>query len=88
MIVAKQQRNAWAIHTQSKEGHGYIGAGYLTQHGWSLRDIPYQIAGNTTALFRTRREAREALRLIKHPEWGFKRSRVYRVTVTIEGGPA
>lgn len=77
---------AWAIHTQSKEGHGFIGIGYLVSH-WGV-NIPVQCAGNRTALFLTRREAREALKLIKAPEWGFKRARVYRVDVTIEGEPA
>lgn len=81
-----QKRKAWAIHTQSAEGHGYIGVGYLVKP-WNTK-IPAQCAGNRTALFRTRREAREALALIKGPEWGFKRARVYRVTVTIEGEPA
>lgn len=80
-----QTRNAWAIHTQSPEGHGFIGVGYLTS--WN-REIPVQCDGNRTALFRTRREARDALRLIKGPEWGFKRARVYRVQVTIAGVPA
>ncbi len=76
---------AWAIHTQSPEGHGFIGALYLTS--WD-RKIPVQLDGNRTALFSSRKAAREALALIKAPEWGFKRSRVYRVKVTVEGGPA
>lgn len=84
--MKSKQFKAWAIHTQSKEGHGYIGIGYLTTR-WGM-NIPAQCAGNRTAMFRTRREAREAHKLIKHPEWGFKKARVYRVTVNIEGEPA
>jgi hypothetical protein len=85
--VKTQTRNAWAIHTQSPEGHGYIGIGYLTTH-WDVMNIPVQCAGNRTALFRTRKIAREHLKLIKQPEWGFKKARVYRVQVTIAGLPA
>ena len=84
-MAKSQTRKAWAIHTQSPEGHGYIGALYLTS--WN-RDLPVQCDGNRTALFRTRRQAREALRLIKGPDWGFKKARVYRVNVTIDGVPA
>ena len=81
--MKSKQFKAWAIHTQSEEGHGYIGIGYLTPR-W-LTDVPVQCSGNTTAIFRTRKLARQWLKEIKHPEWGFKKARVYRVTVNIEG---
>lgn len=77
---------AWAVHTQSREGHGFIGPYYLS--AWRDAGIPDQLRGYGIALFRTRREARAALDLVKGPEWGFKHARVYRVTVTVEGVPA
>jgi hypothetical protein len=76
--VKQQTRNAWAIHSHSTEGHGFIGVGYW---GW---DIPAQCDGNKTALFRTRNAARSALPKVKG---AFKNARVYRVQVTVAGLP-
>lgn len=84
-MVKSQNRLAWAIHTQSAGGHGFIGYGYLPEWKWEL---PAQLSGNRTALFRTRQQAREALRRIKRPDYGYKNARVYRVSVTVEGVPA
>ena len=72
-------RQAWAIHSHSAEGHGFIGVGYW---GWN---IPIQCDGNRIALFRTRQAAREALPRVKG---AFKNARVYRVQVTVAGVPA
>ena len=84
--MKRTDRKAWAIHTQSPEGHGFIGSSYL--NAWRAAGWHPAHTGLTLALFKTRREARTALREIKGPEWGFKKARVYRVTVTIEGMPA
>jgi hypothetical protein len=72
-------RTAWAIYSHSSEGHGFIGVGYW---GW---DIPVQCDGNRTALFRTRKAARDALPRVKS---AFRHAQVYRVQVTISGIPA
>jgi hypothetical protein len=69
-----KDRLAWAIHSRSKEGHGFIGIGYW---GW---DIPVHCDGNRTALFRTRSLARSALPRVKN---AFPRATVCRVALKI-----
>ena len=64
----------WAIHTGSKEGHGYIG------RYWLSREIPIHMLGHRTALFQTRKEARQALPKTRR---GFPNSRVVKVKVVI-----
>jgi hypothetical protein len=75
MADLKRKAQAWAIHSHSTEGHGFIGVGYW---GWN---IPTQCDGNRVALFRTRQAARDALPKVKP---AFSRARVHRVTVEIE----
>lgn len=74
---------AWAINTNSKEGHGLLGRYW--SFGNSHRNIPPHLEGCTTALFKKREIAREALRLMKEDwvsdDW---RPAVSRVKVTIE----
>lgn len=68
---------AWAIDTQSPEGHGLLGR-YFFAH-----NIPPSAEGCVTALWTTRREAREAL----HTAFGWTGSwkpRVIKVKVFIE----
>lgn len=69
----------WAIDTRSEEGHGLIGRYWWFENGPSL--IPKHMEGHRTALFCTRREAREALPKTRR---GFPKSKVIRVKVTIE----
>lgn len=68
----------WAIDTRSKEGHGLIG------RYWWFYDfpthIPQHMEGHHTALFCTRREAREALPKTRR---AFPKSKVVKATVRI-----
>lgn len=87
--MRSKQFKAWAIHTQQSRDDrymGYIGVYYLDE--WRKVPLHPQCGGIRTAIFRTRAQAREALKKIKNPEWGLKKARVYRVDVTIEGEPA
>ena len=69
----------WAIDTCSKEGHGLIG------RYWWFGDkpprIPKHMEGHRTALFCTRREAREALPETRR---AFPKSKVVKANVIIE----
>jgi len=71
---------AWAIDTRSKEGHGLLGVYFMN---YTLRLEPYQ-QGNTIALFKTRKQAREWLRGEKKKKYqAFPKMCVVRVTVKI-----
>lgn len=71
---------AWAIDTQSTEGHGLLGR-YFFAH-----NIPPSAEGCKTALFKTRREAREARKRVFNDytpsTW---RPKVIKVRVIITG---
>lgn len=68
----------WAIDTRSEEGHNLIG-----RYWWfgNKRIIPIHMEGHKTALFCTRREAREAL---PRTRMAFPKSKVIKVEVTIK----
>jgi hypothetical protein len=69
---------AWAIDTQSKEGHGLIG-----RYWWfdeKSRNIPEHMEGCRFALFKTRDAARKNLARVKR---AFPSSKVVHVTVSI-----
>ena len=68
----------WAIDTQSKEGHGYIGRYWWFEGNCN---IPKHMEGHRTALFCTRREAREALPKTRR---AFPKSKVIKVIVRIQ----
>ena len=87
--MKSKQFKAWAIHTQQSDDDRYMGfIGVLYLDEWRKVPLHPQCDGVRTAIFRTRQQAREALKLIKGPEWGFKNARVYRVTVDIQGEAA
>ncbi len=67
----------WAIDTRSDEGHGLIG-----RYWWlgKYNVIPKHMEGHQTALFCTRREAREALPKTRR---AFPKSKVVKVTVRV-----
>jgi hypothetical protein len=70
---------AWAIDTQSGEGHGLIG-----RYWWfdeNSRNIPKHMEGCRFALFKTRKDAREALPKVKR---AFPKSKIKHVNVRIE----
>ena len=70
-----KQFNAWAINTN--EGHGFLGRYYF---GYQ---IPKHMEGCVSALFKTRKEAREALAETQKGYTPFPRACVSRVKVTI-----
>lgn len=71
---------AWAIDSRSNEGHGFLGV-FWFHPVLVLR--PHQ-DGMRTALFKTRRQAREAMRIARVKRT-FPKARVARVTATITG---
>lgn len=80
----RRERMAWAIDTRSDEGHGFLGVWFITP---GLNVSPSQM-GNTTALFKTRAEAREWVRQEKRKAYqAFPKMAVVRVKVTIEATP-
>lgn len=69
---------AWAINTRSSECHGFLGRYAFYD------DIPLHMEGCKVALFKTRKEAKEALAEEKQGYNPFPRECVSRVRVTIE----
>ena len=69
---------AWAINTNSKDCHGFIGR-YWWFYG-EAPHIPLNIEGCQTSLFTTRKLAREALPDVKK---AFPNAKVSRVFVSI-----
>ena len=73
---------AWAIDTQSYEGHGYLGR-YWWFKGKS-HNIPEHLEDCRVALFNTRRIARENLRYMKTQEYvPFPKAKVVKVEIII-----
>lgn len=70
----------WAIDTQSEEGHGFIGR-YWWFEGYGGSLIPAHMEGHRTALFCTRKLAREALPKTRR---AFPRSKVVKVIVSVQ----
>ena len=76
-MIIKTYRG-WAINTRSEEGHGLIG-----RYWWFDNQppkIPVHLHGHITALFKTRRKAREYLYKVRGV---FPKARVEHVTVDI-----
>lgn len=69
----------WAIDTCSDEGHGLIGRYWWFDN--SPARIPDHMEGHLTALFTTRKLAREALPKTRR---AFPKSRVVKVLVKIQ----
>ena len=65
---------AWAIHTRSSEGHGFIG------RYWFGNPLPTHMEGCEVALFTTRKLARENLPSVRG---AFTRAQVVRVKVSV-----
>jgi len=77
---------AWAIDSNSKEGHGYHG--YLGRYYWQMPDssqaIPIHMEGCRIAMFTTRKIARESLKELKsHKYVAFPKAKVVRISVSI-----
>lgn len=70
--------SGWAIDTCSREGHGLIGR-YWWFEGEPTH-IPKHMEGHRSALFCTRREAREALPKTRS---SFPKSKVVKVNVRL-----
>ena len=74
-MTLEEAFTAWAIHTRSSEGHGFIG------RYWYCIPIPIHMEGCVIALFKTRKLARENLPDIKG---AFPKAQVVKVKVIIE----
>ena len=74
----KEKFTAWAINTNSDEGHGFIG-----RYWWftERRNIPVHMEGGKVALFKTRKIAKENLSSVKR---SFPSARVEKVIISIE----
>jgi len=76
------RRSYWAIQTRSKRQRGFIDPGligiYWFKEGRSYAPPPF--AACTTALFKSRRQAREYLKLVKIP-YGHPTAKVVRVEI-------
>jgi len=70
---------AWAIDSNSKEGHGYIGT-YWWFNNYGPR-IPEHLKGGRISLFKTRQVARDYLHMTRG---AFPKSKVVKVKVTVE----
>jgi len=80
----KETRYAWAIDTRSKECHGYIGIWFVDP---AANPLEYQ-EGVTTALWKTRRLAREFVAIDRAKTYRpFPRMKVVRVGITISLSP-
>ncbi len=69
------RRLYWAIQVRGDKEKGYIGVWWFEQR---YRPAPFQAC--TTALFKTRREARDHLRCVKIP-YGHPTAKVVRVEI-------
>ena len=76
---------AWAIDTNSKEGHGYIGMYWLFNRQHLITQIPKHLPehlkGVRISLFETRQKARDCLHMTRG---AFPKSKVVKVKVTVE----
>lgn len=82
MRLIRKTYKGWAINLNSGEGHSLLGRFHW--HDGKCWRIPPHLEGHVTALYATRREAREELRRMKsHPKTVWPNARVERVTVDI-----
>ena len=75
----RKRFNAWAIHTRSSEGHGFIGRYWCFNGGRSV--IPKHMEGCEIALFTTRKLARENLPGVRQ---SFPHAQVVQVKILVE----
>ena len=70
---------AWAIDTNSSEGHGLIGRYYFNHQ------IPVSLEGCKIALYKTRAEVRRDLKIMKDSSYiPFQKAKVIQVEVTVK----
>lgn len=74
------RQNGWAIYANSPEGHGLIGC-FWTFAGPAQPPTPNFLRAYRTAVFETRKEARDALPSVKR---SFPKAKVTRVQITVE----
>ena len=79
LTSAMSEYYGWAIDTCSEEGHGLIGRYWW--FGDKYTHIPKHMEGHRTALFCTRREAREALPKTRR---AFPKSKVVKAFVSVK----
>lgn len=78
MLTIVKAYKGWAINTNSDEGHGLLGRYWWFEGTPPI--IPDHLHGHEIAVFKTRREAREALPRVRR---AFKKARVERVHIDI-----
>ncbi|MBA2526595.1 MAG: hypothetical protein H0V18_12575 [Pyrinomonadaceae bacterium] len=78
MGMTSDEHKAWAIDSNSTEGHGFLGVFAFDR----FLNVPSCQDGCRTALFRTREEAAAALKNTRKPYY-FPKANVRRVVVTI-----
>ncbi len=74
------RRLYWAIKTRSGPREGYIGPGLIGIYWFDRICTPPPHAACTTALFKTRAQARRHLKLVKIP-YGHPTAKVVRVEI-------
>lgn len=80
-MKTRDERFAWAIDTRSDEGHGFLGIWFMDP---KLRPEPFR-SGNTTALFRTRAQARTWLKQKRRDTYqAFPKMAVTKVRIVVE----
>ena len=84
--MVRKEFTAWAIDTNSDEGHSFIGRYWKSKSNVQWPYIPTHLEGCKTALFKTRALARIALEDFKDNRiWQpFPKARVVKVKVVIE----
>ena len=76
---------AWAVDSRSDEGHGLLGRYWLFKN--SHRNIPPHLEGCMTALFKTRKLAREGASSVRgdgSKYSSFPKARAVKIKVTIK----
>jgi len=74
------RRLYWAIQTRSKQQRGFIDPGLIGIYWFDRIRTPPPYAACTTALFKTRAQARTHLKLVKIP-YGHPTAKVVRVEI-------
>lgn len=76
--------HGWAIAANDKEYRGLLGKYWW--FGNRPHAIPTHMMGYKVAVFRTRRDAREALKYVKSDIYGFPNAKVVKVQVAVVWG--
>lgn len=74
------RRRYWAIKTRGTRQPGVIGPGFIGIYWFDRIRTPPPFAACTTALFKTRAQARRHLKLVKIP-YGYPMAKVVRVEI-------